>query len=151
MKAELQKKLFEKYPKIFRQKDLPMTETCMCWGIECGGGWYWLLDQLCDAIQRYCDARNGSIGYSGEVAEPERHLFQVEAVQVKEKFGGLRFYISSGDDQIYGMIDLAEHMSYNICEECGAIEDIKQTKGWIKSLCPKCMEKLNKTADDPDV
>ena len=35
MKAELQNKLFEKYPKIFGQKDLPMTQTAMCWGIDC--------------------------------------------------------------------------------------------------------------------
>lgn len=34
MNIELQEKLFEKYPKIFRQKDLSMNETCMCWGIE---------------------------------------------------------------------------------------------------------------------
>tara|TARA_R110002153_G_scaffold46642_2_gene131713 strand:- start:1695 stop:1805 length:111 start_codon:yes stop_codon:yes gene_type:complete len=29
-----QKEIFEKYPKIFRDKDKPMTETCMCWGLE---------------------------------------------------------------------------------------------------------------------
>jgi len=34
MKLELQNKLFEKYPNIFKNKDLPMNQTCMCWGNE---------------------------------------------------------------------------------------------------------------------
>ena len=40
MKKELQDKLFEKYPKLYRQKDLDKTQTAMCWGISCGSGWY---------------------------------------------------------------------------------------------------------------
>ena len=46
MTKELQEKLFNKYPKIFRQKDLSMMETCMCWGIDTDEGWFFLLDQL---------------------------------------------------------------------------------------------------------
>ena len=34
MKKELQDKLYNDFPKIFKQKDLSMKETCMCWGIE---------------------------------------------------------------------------------------------------------------------
>jgi hypothetical protein len=52
MDRELQQKLFDKYPKIFRQKDLSMQETAMCWGIACGNGWYDLIDALCEEIQR---------------------------------------------------------------------------------------------------
>ena len=51
MKKEFEDKLFEKYPKIFRQKDLPKTATCMCWGIATGDGWYDLIDTLCHKIQ----------------------------------------------------------------------------------------------------
>jgi len=127
MKIELQQKLFDKYPKIFGQKDLPMTQTCMCWGINCGDGWYWLIDQLCNSIQGYCDNRIMEKAY------------QVEAVQVKEKFGGLRFYINGANDTVYGMIDLAEHMSYGICEECGTLKNVKQrSDGWIRTLCGSC-------------
>ena len=39
MNAELQNKLFENYPEIFKQKDLPATDTAMCWGICCGDGY----------------------------------------------------------------------------------------------------------------
>jgi len=152
MKAELQKKLFDKYPKIFVQKDLPMIQTCMCWGIDCGDGWYWLIDNLCDAIQRYCDSRNEGVrggflkgikGYlKGTTPEEE---WQVEAVQVKEKFGGLRFYINSGDDEIYVLISFAEHLSYKICEYCGTTKNVKvRSRGWVRALCNKCEKKRAK-------
>jgi len=101
MKLELQNKLFEKYPKIFRQKDLPPQETCMCWGFQCGDGWYDLIDSLCHCIQHYVEWKG---------------IQQVEAGQVKSKYGGLRFYIDGGDDYVDGMIRLAEHMSYTIKE-----------------------------------
>ncbi len=150
MKLELQKKLMDKYPKIFAQKDLPMSQTAMCWGIDCGDGWYWILDMLCGTIQSYCDNRNSGVKLRNEdyaregkpIAEAE---WQVEATQVKEKFGGLRFYITSGDDEIYGMIDLAEHMSYHTCEQCGNIKTAKvRGDGWIYTFCDKCWKKHRK-------
>lgn len=175
MKPELQQKLFKKYPKIFRQKDLPMTETAMCWGIDCGDGWYWLIDNLCHSIQSYCDSKNSGINIRNNIRKEwwqgwnteqfgwkscchfwkrfkERNIedlpIQVEAVQVKEKYGGLRFYIVGChpmDNDIFGMIHLAEEMSYNICEKCGSTENVIQTDlGWIRSLCPKCMKKHKK-------
>ena len=101
MNVDLQTSLFEKYPKIFRQKDLSPQETCMCWGIACGDGWHDLIDGLCHCIQHYIDWKG---------------VPQVEAVQVKSKFGGLRFYIDGGDEYVSGMIRLAEHMSYTIKE-----------------------------------
>ena len=50
MKTELQEKIFNKYPKIFGDRTKPMTETCMCWGLEVGDGWYNLIDVLCEAL-----------------------------------------------------------------------------------------------------
>ena len=78
MKTELQNKLFDKYPKIFVQKDLE---------IDTGDGWYNILDTLCGQIQN--------------LNLLER--FNVEATQVKEKFGGLRFYYNGGDEFIEGL------------------------------------------------
>lgn len=126
MRAELQEKLYKKYPKIFQQKDLPMNQTCMCWGIECGDGWYDILDTLCAWIQNRVDWRN----------REEETISQVEAVQVKEKFGGLRFYIQGGDEEIYAAISMAEALSYRVCEICGSCG--RQTKSvWIETLCEK--------------
>jgi len=132
MDIELQKKLFEKYPKIFRQKDLSMQQTCMCWGIECGNGWYWLLDKLCDYIQSMIDNNPSTWP-------------QIEATQVKEKYGGLCFYYDGGNSCVDGAIMLAENLSYNICEFCGSTVDVSQSnKGWIVTLCKPCHLERNK-------
>ena len=65
----------------------------------------------------------------------------IQIDQIKEKFGGLRFYYSGGDDEIAGMVSLAENLSYNICEICGSTKDIGYTKGWITTMCKECYEK----------
>ena len=130
MNKELQEKLYNKYPKIFVQKDWNMAKTCMCFGIETGDGWYWLIDSLCNSIQCYIDNN------------PHMDMMQVETIQVKEKFGGLRFYNIGGDDIIDGMIELAENQSMIICEVCGSMEDVTQTRGWVRTLCKKCEDKI---------
>ena len=70
MKEELQNKLYEKYPKIFRQKDLSMKETAMCWGISCGDGWFNIIDTLCSLIQGEIDGSKRDIErYSNWIKE----------------------------------------------------------------------------------
>jgi hypothetical protein len=56
MKEELDKKLCEKYPKIFADRHGDMRTTAMCWGFECDDGWYHILDQLCSNIQWHIDS-----------------------------------------------------------------------------------------------
>jgi hypothetical protein len=67
-----------------------------------------------------------------------RPPISVHIDQIKEKFGGLRFYYSGGDKTIYGMVSLAESLSYRICETCGSTKEIGQTMGWITTLCKEC-------------
>ena len=55
MKKELDEVLCAKYPKLFRDRHAPMTTTCMCWGFECGDGWYNIIDALCSNIQHHID------------------------------------------------------------------------------------------------
>lgn len=55
---------------------------------------------------------------------------------VKEKFGGLRFYTNGGGDNHYDIIEKYEKLSYTICEECGEPGEPGNT-GWIKTLCDK--------------
>jgi len=134
VKAELQNKLYEKYPKIFVQKDMDKTQTAMCWGISCGDGWYTLIDELCANIQ------NRMTNFDRN--KPEEDHMVCQAVQVKEKFGGLCFYIYGGDDYISGMISLAESMSYHVCTECSnPSEKQDNNRGWIYTLCNSCKEK----------
>ncbi len=140
MNSKLDNILYKKYPKIFRQHDLSMKETCMCWGIECADGWYKILDMLCYQLQFNTDHNNYP---------------QVEATQVKEKYGGLRFYytaIPQKDDKwveghygaIDGIVSFAEYLSEETCEICGTMENVSQTKGWITTLCENCLKKEKK-------
>lgn len=87
--------------------------------LECvGAGWRNLLDRLIDDLF--------VLGWDGVVA------------QVKEKFGGLRFYIGSGDSKIWDRIQEAENESYRTCEDCGDLGKPRRG-GWIKTLCDKCV------------
>jgi len=84
MRKELDEKLCAKYPKIFANRNGDKRKTLMCWGFSCGDGWYWLLDRLCSNLQWDTDKNNRDEKYP-----------QIVAMQVKEKFGGLRFYVES--------------------------------------------------------
>ena len=67
-----------------------------------------------------------------------------ETTQVKEKFGGLRFYINSGSDEIHQRILQAEKESYETCEECGKLGELRKDIGWYLTLCDKhCKIKKN--------
>ena len=130
MKKKLDEYLVKKYPKIFQDRNGDLKTTAMCWGFDCGDGWFWLINQLCQSIQTYLDNN------------PHLQIPQVIATQVKEKFGGLCFYVNGGDKIIEGMIHLAENMSFNICEKCGSTEDVSQTQRWVYTRCKTCMEEV---------
>lgn len=124
MKQELDEYLCKVFPKIFAERNLPMQETAMCWGFECGDGWFNIINQLCQNIQHHIDWKN----------KEKEVVAQVVVSQVKEKYGTLRFYYSGGDDTIDGMVSMAESMSGVTCEECGNIGE-SNNGGWIKVLC----------------
>lgn len=54
--------------------------------------------------------------------------------QVKEKFGGLRFYIQSGNDKIFDLIDDAEQATEEICIICGE-PATTISAGWYTHRC----------------
>lgn len=122
-----QEDIFKKYPKLFRQKDLSKTETCMCWGITVGAGWLPIIDVLCGMIQLYCDVH------------PE---VQIEATQVKEKYGSLRFYFEPYNKRIEHWVEMAEALSARTCEECGSMKSAKiNDSGYLSCRCPACRDK----------
>lgn len=67
----------------------------------------------------------------------------VTIAQIKEKFGGLRFYADGGDDHVHGMISFAESLSYNICENCWQKGE-SRAGGWVVTLCDECHKPKNK-------
>jgi len=59
--------------------------------------------------------------------------------QVKEKFGGLRFYTNGGGENHYSIISKYENLSVKICEKCGEPGE-SRGGGWIVTLCDKHYE-----------
>lgn len=143
MNEQNTKMLYEKYPEIFRQKDLSISQSCMAWGFEHGDGWFQIVDELCAQIMGHVHTVNGRLRYQHERGlELDRQLLPVpEAVQVKEKFGTLRFYVSAADDHVRGLINMAEGMSARTCETCGNPGKIMNDKGWVSTLCDPCRYK----------
>ena len=109
------KHMEERFPKMFSGK---------YGGFACGEGWWPILEKLCSNIQSHIDWKN----------KQSEIVPQVTVAQIKEKFGGLRFYYDGGDEHINGMVRMAEAWADASCEECGA-PGKKREGGWIKTLC----------------
>lgn len=124
MKADLDNKLCNDFPEIFRDRWSDPQTTLMCWGFECGDGWYDILHDLCQDIMIYCVATGDKVP---------------KAVQVKEKWGGLRFYVDSCSDEVYYIINNYEKKSYRTCEVCGG-RGVVRDNGWVKTLCDQHYE-----------
>ena len=113
------KYLYATYPKLYRQHTLPMSKTCMCWNFECGTGWFGIIDDLSRRITEI-DEREGN---------------ETQAVQVKEKFGTLRFYTDFETDAVSEAIREAEERSAVTCEECGKPGTMRERHGWLMVRC----------------
>lgn len=157
MRKELDEALCVKYPLIFKDRNADMRTTAMCWGLECGDGWYNIIDVLCGLLTSdYRQAQSRYDSIKDKVDQPQwegsKKIITQEqideaktkldeeaakvpvAVQVKEKFGGLRFYVQAATDKHYQYISFAESMSYRTCEECGS-PGKTYTDGWHMTLC----------------
>ena len=157
MRKELDEALVARYPLIFKDRNGDMQRTLMCWGFECGDGWYNIIDVLCGKLSsEYMSAKSryefikdkvgqkmyggsgdvitqGEIDHRKQIMEEEASKVPV-AVQIKEKFGGLRFYVQAATSKHYDYISFAESMSYRTCEQCGA-PGKRYSMGWHKTLC----------------
>jgi len=123
--------LFKKYPKLFPVKDRnDLKRSLMGFGFSCGDGWFELIDKLCGDIQK-------------EIDDDEQNE-QITVVQIKEKFGGLRYYSDYGTKKIFDLIRKAEEQSYKTCEECGNPGKLRDDLGWWKTLCDVCYGKRRK-------
>jgi hypothetical protein len=157
MRKELDEALCAKYPLVFKDRHENMQHTAMCWGFECGDGWYNLIDTLCVLLTSdYRSAQSRYNSIKDKVDQPQwegsKKIVTQEMIddakakldeetakvpvasQVKEKFGGLRFYVNGATDKHWNYINFAESMSYTICEECGA-PGKTYTDGWHMTLC----------------
>jgi len=141
------KELIEKHPLIFQQYE--GNPGGVNWHVP--NAWIPVIDNLCGAIQSYINTYRRSKPNPAYVEGSEwvadditTHKYvsiapnQVTCTQMKEKFGGLRFYINGGDDYVEGMIHMAEYMCENMCQYCGTKENLGITGGWITICCKEC-------------
>jgi hypothetical protein len=80
-----------------------------------------------------------SNGWLGLIKEMMEDIIQMgwdkQVCQVKEKFGGLRFYINSASNEVHDRITQAEKLSYDVCETCGEPGKLRNDIGWYTTLC----------------
>ena len=155
--------LVKKYAPMFRDRYGDMRTTAMCWGFGVGDGWFNIINTLCGLIcsqwlrakenydeikyrvgkRRYdnIDKEWNKIVTQEQVDAAKATMDEEEAKipvvsQVKEKFGGLRFYVNGATDEQYAYINFAESMSYRTCEVCSD-KGKPNRGGWIVTRCRK--------------
>ena len=67
-----------------------------------------------------------------------KYLFAYRITQIKEKFGGLRWYDYNGTHEIQEIISKYEDISERTCIDCGK-PATKISKGWICPYCDDCI------------
>jgi len=177
-KEKLQE-LVEEFPDLFRNIS-PMIsqynrfrgepEEDIYFYFQCADGWSALLKNLLNVInhrlKRYRDVVRIKADVIASGKEPlpwiaeyfKKHdsdpleTFQID--QIKEKFGGLRFYWSGvkGEDaaHIEGAIRVTEGLSYIVCELCGAPGECGTVphSGYIQTLCASHKEEKRQEIEE---
>jgi len=155
-KQDFELKLEQEFP-FMKQKEVTDEQwekggysSYDAYGCCVGEGWYDILRGLCLDITKAYEAANLPV--------------DIVVVQVKEKFGTLRFYsypaghnpgvfafdfigsgslrMSPGETVLHKEISNIkrkwEEASGNVCERCGAEAELRTDLGWIKTYCDSC-------------
>lgn len=116
-----------------------------------GVGWLNIIDTLSGMISYKIDRLSGLLRYEREQAGELRSIERIEKYEkevaeaieglpiisdIKEKYGGLRFYVRGATEEVENYIDFAEALSMKTCEECGAPGE-PRSDGWTKTLCDR--------------
>lgn len=114
--------LQRRYPELFSSTHLRE--------VACLPGWLNLIDELCRTLQIHLDTH------------PD--VTQVQVLQVKEKFGGLRFYFFGGDATCHEAVAAAAERSLSTCEVCGRSGALQGGR-W---LSVRCIDHINWSPTD---
>jgi hypothetical protein len=95
-----------------------------------------ILNRIPDAWGKWVSV---GAGWYDIVLDLDKQLAKIdpnyEIHQVKEKFGGLRFYCSLETKEANDLIRLAEKKAYKTCEICGKPGSPKTVGGWTNTFC----------------
>src|ERR1700743_2345957 len=95
---------------------------------ECGPGWANLIEDWSVKIE--------------QIIEKKQENPEIFAVQVKEKYGTLRFYMSCETEEIRDLIHEAEALSSQTCESCGDTAKMRGSS-WLEVKCDTCFRREN--------
>lgn len=106
-----------------------------------GRGWASLINGLYDVLEEEIASLGTCSGHEEDEDEGEVALCQrchpPQVLQVKEKFGGLRFYTSWSTPRFEERIEQSTAASYRLCEDCGEPGQLRYD-GWLRTLCDAC-------------
>lgn len=129
MNVENTKALVESFPALYCGADRPMRDDSgPRFFFECADGWFNLIFRLSERLE--ANARRAG-------ATPDSEDWP-RALQVKEKYGTLRFYSMPAKDEFSKLIDEAEKESARTCELCGGAGRIREKGLWYKTFCDPC-------------
>lgn len=152
MQLALQKQMIVRYPRAFRRPSARYAEGLRLtaepaapideWGIECGDGWYVLIDQAAAAVE---DSTEKLANAGKTVAIWPR------ITQVKEKFGVLTIYISGfRSSALSSALTEAERRSSKVCEWCGQPGELRKDD-YLRTTCAACEAvRPQRTLDNSD-
>lgn len=129
MTTALEQELVSRFPSLYHPN----------FGFECGDGWYHLLLDLSQKLEEEI------------LKHPKDSRGNYQATQVKEKFAGLRFYMSSSTNEMENIIANAEDQAEKTCEVCGNPGKVETGRHWLKTRCVdhwQGSEPYNKTKEE---
>jgi len=128
MKKEFEQKLFTECPNLFSDR----SKTLMRFGFPNGDGWFDLIYKASKKIEAIVS----------QMPIEERNNYR--AFQIKEKFGSLRFYMSTQNEEIDNIIREVEQESIKTCQQCGKSGEFVTINGWRQVLCSNCEKEKRK-------
>lgn len=128
MDKKLEKKLMDEFPFMEFKSLYTGEKTGVPVSCSCSDGWYKLIHDLCKEIEELYKKNN-------------RDSDEIIVQQVKEKYGGLRFYCTNYIDGVKDIVSKYEDLSCETCEICGREGHSVCLHGWYMTLCDSCEKK----------
>lgn len=119
--------LAQKYPSVFKNMDSTVP-------YDIPSGWVSIVDSMCEELTELLEEEKKKVPET-----EENPLFVL--LQIKEKFGGLRFYYMMNTENndlvksVQRLVDSAEDKSYTVCEVTGKPGDFCKSGWHFKTLC----------------
>jgi hypothetical protein len=131
MRKELQDKLFNDFPDLFSKLISAQDQ------IWCPDGWFKIIYDLSKQVDSIIKIGDFSFPCDEDRYGDYKDWYCV--IQLKEKFGGLRYYLTHSHPELDEIISQVENMSYNICGSCGEHKGPRKPNERLGSiLCPNC-------------